>query len=251
MKEFCLIPKVMAERFLRQTPSTGSEYNENNSNNDINNNNNANKTLKSLKRISSIHKTKRPLSAARMEENKNNNKEKNIHRQQQQQRQRRRAQPRPQRVSVAKDANFPPKVKLLMTNRSTSTSTTTDAADLRPNLDNLINISAKTATTKEYIKSFLSLLRNTPELSWDASGNLLGPFRNYNIINILKTLSNAGDKKGFQTEDVPLIRMILHSASMDPSFIRNNKAKKQLMGGSKPSPLLAQSRRMRWERYRL
>ena len=238
-----MIPKATAERFLAHSPSKGGDYYS--SNNDINNDNIANKQLKNIKRISSIHKTNHPLPTARSENN--NNKKKNI---------RLRQHPRPRyrnrrqrlRASVAKEAIFPPKVKLMMTNRPTTATATTESTDPRPNLDNLINISAKAATTKEYIKSFLALLKNTPEISWDSSGNLLEPFRNYNIINILKTLSNAGDKKGFQTEDVPLIRMILHSASMDPSFIRNNKAKKQLMGGSKP-PLFAQARNVQWERY--
>ena len=260
MKEFCSIPKAMAERILRRSPSTGGECNETNSDNDINNYYDTNQPLGNLKRISSLHKTKRSLLATNVEKRKNinnNNNNKNVRRQRTPNQNHRQRRQRSRRVSGAKDAIFPPKVKLMMMNRpttksTTATNSTTSAiADSRPNLDNLVNISAKAATSKEYIKSFLSLLRNTPEISWDASGNLLTPFRNYNIINILKTLSNVGDKKkGLEEKDVPFIRMILHRANLDPSFIRNSKAKKQLMGGAKLLPL-AQAQKMRWERYRL
>ena len=245
MKEFCLVPKAIAERFLRPSPTTGSDCKKN-SNNDVNNNRNTNKPVKNLKRISSAHKTTHLLPIAF--EGKSNNKNNNIHRQHRRvpKQNRHQLQPRSQRVAVAKDAIFPPKVKLMMTKKPTSTSAI-DVADPRPNLDKLINISATTNTSREYIKSFLSVLRNTPAISWDASGNLLEPFRRYNIIHILKTLGDVGKKQGFEKEDVPFIRMILRSANMDPSFIRNNQAKKQLMGGSKsPHPPQRQ-----WERYRL
>ena len=245
-----MIPKATAERLLRGFSSNGSDCNDNNAKKDINSHRNANKPLKKTKRISSISKARHPALVEKKNDNKNRKKNSRWQHTRVDNQTRQLSQQRLRAHPVAKDASLPPKVKLMMMNRPTSTSTATDATDPRPNLDNLINISAKAATTKEYIKSFLSLLRNTPEISWDAGGNLLKPFRDYNIINILKTLSSAGDKKGFENKDVPFIRMILHGASMDPSFIRNNKAKKQLMGGSKP-PLFAQTQKLQWERYRL
>ena len=160
---------------------------------------------------------------------------------------------KPRQTSVARNIKFPPKVKMLMMKNRPATASVS-SIDSRPNLDHLINIASKSGTKREYIRSFLSLLRNTPGISWDSSGNLFEPFRNFNIINILNTLSDVGDKKGFEKEDVPFIKMILQGASLDSSFIRNNKAKKQLMGGSKLEPFppfLAQAQKTPWEKYRL
>ena len=139
---------------------------------------------------------------------------------------------------------------MMIMNRHTTATTTMNSTDPRPNLDHLINIKA-TVNTREYLRSFLSLLKSTPGISWDSRGNLLEPLRNFNIIIILKTLSDAGDKKGFEKEDIPIIRMILYSANIDPSFIRSNKTKKELMGWSKVTPLLAHAQKLAWEKYRL
>lgn len=109
---------------------------------------------------------------------------------------------------------------------------------------------------RQYVKAMLSVMRSTSGVSWDRNGNFYEPIRNFIIIDILKTLSDRKDKKGFNVEDVPFIKVLFYSANLDPSFIRSNKAKKQFGGfqsRTRPSPppvfSTAHARGMPWESY--
>lgn len=227
MKEFCLIPKTMAERFLTQ--DLGGENNHNTDNNS-----------NSKPRTKSQRNKKKTLAHSSSQTNKKKGSLTNTSRgkkaSQTQQHQSKQAMP------TSTDISFPPR----------ATRPPVAGNDPRPSLNHLIDVKISKESQKDYIKSMLYMMSRSPGVSWDTSGNLLEPIRNFNIINILKTLGDGSDRTGFPKNDIPLIRMLLHS--VDPSFIRSNKVKKQLLlGGSKfsfsPPSSFAQAQRKSWEKY--
>ena len=284
MKEFCLIPKNVAERFLNHSHSSANDENNNNSNSN-NNNNNDNNNNNSLN--SSTHKKEKGTISDKL---KTQSKKKNIKKvpetdgkrkkrrrspkatapvvvggvkvrkksfplQQQQQQQQQQQRRRGEMVHFRgeRDKYFPYLEPMTIQSNPNF--------DPRPSLDHLVNLTA-TATQKDYMRSMLSLLRNTAAVAWDSEGNLIEPVRNFNVIDILKTLSNASDRHGFSKADLPFIKLFLRAAGVNSSLIRSVKARKQLMGGSKsfrdnvfssPNPSLsrAQAQRMPWETYRV
>lgn len=217
MKEFYLIPKTVVHRYLNtHSKQNGIEENI---------------TTGSKTNIS--RRKKNPTDAPSVEN-------KTLVRQNKRRKQ------KPKRVS--RDIIFSPRMK-------STTSLPMNNIDPTPSLDHVVNIRAK-ASHADYIKSMISLMRSTPGISWDSNGNLLEPVRNLNIVEILKTLGNTTSRWGLLKKDVPMIKMLLHTASVDPSHIHNLKVKRQLAGGTKyltesPSPSLAQAQRLPWLRYHI
>lgn len=230
MRQFCLIPRATAEQFLHKS-STGSHA--------IKRNGRTDKEKKEKVRKPTRHLTDKPATAF-----------KNVKRR--------------SRQDILTQNTQPPSVATI----SPRSTPPTNTIDPKPPLDNRIDARMK-ATQRDYVKAFLSLMKHTPGIMWDTTGNLLSPITNFNIIDILQTLSDTNSKLGFKADDVPFIKMLLHNTNLDPSFIRNTKAKRQLFGGGggargggrtsapirtkpRPTPSFsapAQMMGMRWENY--
>lgn len=230
MKEYCLIPKSTAEQFLLKS-STGSRNIKRNRKTD---------EEKKEKRV------RKPLSGSTV---KASTALKNIKRRALQ--------------DVLTPNNHPPSIAAI----GPRTTFPTNTIDSKPAIDNRIDVRMK-AAQRDYAKAFLALMKHTPGITWDTNGNLLSPINNFNVIDILQTLSDVNSKLGFKADDIPFIKMLFHNTNLDPSFIRNNKARKQLFGGGggggrrsapirakpRPTPSFSAPARMpgmTWENYRV
>lgn len=230
MKEYCLVPKSTAEKFLRESPQQSSGA-----------------TQKQEKKKLVV--TNIPASQRK----KKNKEVKSLPREASKKKKRK---TQPQRDAMIENIDLPPTA--LKRPHLISSTSKSFSPEAKPTIDHAIDVRIKGVPDRQYVKAMLSLMRNTPGVSWDINGNLYEPIRNFNIIDILKTLSDGKDKKGFSADDVPFIKMLFHSANLDSSFVRSNKAKKQLFGGGiqirprpRPPPMFAtaQARTMPWEGY--
>lgn len=121
--------------------------------------------------------------------------------------------------------NHPPSIAAI----GPRTTFPTNTIDSKPAIDNRIDVRMK-ATQRDYAKAFLALMKHTPGITWDTNENLLSPINNFNVTDILQTC-DVNSKLGFKADDIPFIKMLFHNTNLDLSFIRDNKARKQLFGG--------------------
>lgn len=76
----------------------------------------------------------------------------------------------------------------------------------------------------------LNLFKNNNSfIRWDKRGILFPPYHNLNILQIIKSLTSSRvyiDKKL-----LPVVGELVSLIRLEPRFIKNHKARKQLLGG--------------------
>ena len=95
----------------------------------------------------------------------------------------------------------------------------------KPSIDHLVALSG-TVKSRKYLLDLLEILKQNPEVSWDSYGNTLKPITGINVPRLLKILTELN--KLFNNEELPLIRLFIHSVPGISQFIRNSRAFNQL-----------------------
>lgn len=95
----------------------------------------------------------------------------------------------------------------------------------KPNLEALINLSISPAS-REAAKALLTFFDKKEHIRWDSKGQLISPIDNYNVIDIIKTLLQS--KANIKKSDIPFYRLILNEAGIVPELIKNMKLRQQL-----------------------
>lgn len=99
--------------------------------------------------------------------------------------------------------------------------------DNNPSLENLIRLSVS-PSLQEYGLSFIRMLEDKPNISWDEQGNLLPPFSGLNILDLINTLGRVKGK----SLNVPysLITLLFRLGNLPFDVIKNLSLKKKLLG---------------------
>ena len=112
----------------------------------------------------------------------------------------------------------------------------------KPSIEHLVTLSG-TVKAREYLLDLLEILKQNPEVSWDSYGNTLRPITGINLPHTLKILTEHN--KIFNNEELPLIRIFMHSVPRLSQYIRNGRAYKQIYNAS---PIIKQGGRMKKKR---
>ena len=100
----------------------------------------------------------------------------------------------------------------------------------KPPLDSLLRV-ALPPSQHDYGTSFVKLLDQNTNVSWNENGDLDQPFKGLNIINLISTLNNR--KAKISPEQKPLVKMLFNLTGLNPLSIKNSKEKADLVGGGK------------------
>ena len=102
--------------------------------------------------------------------------------------------------------------------------------DRHPPLDDLVAMEAA-KTQVGYITSVIARLRGNSAIAWDSLGNLTSPITNFNIIDVLKKFADSTSKTYFNDDEIPYLKIFLRDSGLRESQIKNKKVRKQLYGG--------------------
>lgn len=110
-----------------------------------------------------------------------------------------------------------------------------------PNLELIINLYVK-QNSKDYVRSMLQFLEKS--VQWDENGDVMTPFTNINIVDLLNKFSyNAGK---LEANLLPNVKLLLQVTAMPLEYIRNRSIRTQLMTSSQEG---GGGGRRRWLKY--
>lgn len=101
----------------------------------------------------------------------------------------------------------------------------TSTSFLNPPLDNLIELKIKNSV-KGVARAMLTFFVEKPGVKWGVEGQLLEPTSKYNLIQVIKDL--VQNKEKIAQEKIPHYKLLLEHASIPRDYILNDKAATQL-----------------------
>lgn len=94
-----------------------------------------------------------------------------------------------------------------------------------PSLEHLLHLSISPANVK-IAKAFINLFDKHENIQWNNTGRLIKPIARFNIIDVIRNLVQL--KTRISMEDIPFYKLILEMTDIQPSMIKNVKARKQI-----------------------
>lgn len=105
-------------------------------------------------------------------------------------------------------------------------SITKNKAFVNPPLTHIIEMKFKRNSDKEYTKAMLTYFTDKNGIQWNKEGDLTAPFTGYNIIDVIKELTLGS--KAIRADKVAYYKMLIDYSFLPRELVKNSSAVAQL-----------------------